>query len=128
MPVLVIHDTGFPFGSLKMCQELAAGLPDARLVIVEGDGEAEIEAIDAFLREGDEPAPPTASADATSLLTPREREVLRLIAEGRTNSEISADLVLSVRTVARHITNIYAKIGARSKAEATAYAIRHTIV
>lgn len=58
-------------------------------------------------------------------LTGREVEVLRLVAEGRTNREISDELVLSLRTVARHITNIYAKIGAANKAEATAYAIRH---
>jgi class 3 adenylate cyclase/DNA-binding CsgD family transcriptional regulator len=58
-------------------------------------------------------------------LTDREVEVLRLIAAGRTNAEISLELVLSMRTVARHITNIYGKIGARSKADATAYAIRH---
>ncbi len=60
-------------------------------------------------------------------LTAREAEVLHLIAAGRTNTEISADLVLSVRTVARHITNIYAKIGTRSKAEATAYAIQRNL-
>ena len=58
-------------------------------------------------------------------LTAREIEVLRLIADGRTNLEISRELVLSLRTVARHITNIYGKIGARGKADATAYAIRH---
>jgi len=60
-------------------------------------------------------------------LTGREVEVLRLIAAGRTNREISGDLVLSERTVARHITNIYGKIGAANKAEATAYAIRHNL-
>jgi DNA-binding CsgD family transcriptional regulator len=58
-------------------------------------------------------------------LTPREGEVLRLIAVGRTNREISDDLTLSVRTVARHITNIYVKIGARGKADATSYAHRN---
>jgi DNA-binding NarL/FixJ family response regulator len=47
-----------------------------------------------------------------------------LIANGRTNSEIAMELVLSIRTVARHITNIYGKIGARGRADATAYAIR----
>ncbi|TMG02516.1 MAG: alpha/beta fold hydrolase [Chloroflexi bacterium] len=60
-------------------------------------------------------------------LTAREVEVLRLIAAGRTNLEISRELVLSLRTVARHITNIYGKIGARGKADATAYAIRHQL-
>ena len=58
-------------------------------------------------------------------LTAREVEVLRLIAAGRTNFEISRELVLSLRTVARHITNIYGKIGARGKADAASYAIRH---
>ena len=58
-------------------------------------------------------------------LTGREVEVLRLIAAGRTNRQISDDLVLSLRTVARHVTNIYVKIGAGNKADATAYAIRH---
>jgi class 3 adenylate cyclase len=57
-------------------------------------------------------------------LTAREVEVLRLIAAGRTNSEIAADLMLSVRTVARHITNLYTKIGVRNKVEATEYAHR----
>jgi class 3 adenylate cyclase/DNA-binding CsgD family transcriptional regulator/tetratricopeptide (TPR) repeat protein len=58
-------------------------------------------------------------------LTPREVEVLRLIAAGRTNTEIADELTLSVRTVARHITNIYTKIEARNKVEATDYAHRH---
>jgi DNA-binding CsgD family transcriptional regulator len=48
------------------------------------------------------------------VLTPRETEVLRLLAAGRTSSEISRELTLSVRTVGRHITNIYGKIGART--------------
>jgi DNA-binding CsgD family transcriptional regulator len=60
-----------------------------------------------------------------SVLTPREAEILRLIANGRSSSEISHNLTLSVRTVGRHITNIYAKIGARTRADATAYAIRN---
>jgi DNA-binding CsgD family transcriptional regulator len=44
------------------------------------------------------------------------------------SSDISRDLTLSVRTVGRHVTNIYAKIGARTRAHATAYAIRNRIV
>ena len=58
-------------------------------------------------------------------LSAREVEVLRLIAAGRSNREISEELTLSVRTVARHIANIYTKIGTRNKAEATDYAHRH---
>jgi len=56
-------------------------------------------------------------------LTQREVEVLCLIATGKSNSEIAEALVLSVRTVERHITNIYAKINARGRADATSYAI-----
>jgi non-specific serine/threonine protein kinase len=61
-------------------------------------------------------------------LTAREVEVLRLVARGQSNKEIAAELVLSVRTVERHITNIYGKIGARGKADATAYAIHRGLV
>jgi DNA-binding NarL/FixJ family response regulator len=58
-------------------------------------------------------------------LTARELEVLRLLAAGHTNREIADVLVLSLRTIERHINNLYAKIGARGKADATAYAFRH---
>ena len=44
------------------------------------------------------------------------------------NREIADELALSVRTVERHITNLYAKIGARRKADATAYAFRHGFI
>ena len=58
-------------------------------------------------------------------LTERELEVLRLIAAGKSNREIGDDLFISVRTVERHITNIYRKIDAHGRADATAYALRH---
>jgi predicted ATPase/DNA-binding CsgD family transcriptional regulator len=57
-------------------------------------------------------------------LTRREREVLELVAAGHTSKEISSSLGLSVRTVDRHLANIYAKIGARGRAEAIAFALR----
>jgi DNA-binding NarL/FixJ family response regulator len=63
-------------------------------------------------------------------LTPRELEILRLIATGKNNQEIAAILVLSVRTVERHISNIYSKIGASgavARATATAYALHHDL-
>jgi len=58
-------------------------------------------------------------------LTRREVEILRLLAEGRRNQEIGTELTLSVRTVERHITNLYAKIHACGRAEATEYALSH---
>jgi DNA-binding CsgD family transcriptional regulator len=57
-------------------------------------------------------------------LTPREIGVLRLVAAARTNKEIAGELFISVATVERHVANIYRKIGARSRVEATSYALR----
>jgi DNA-binding CsgD family transcriptional regulator len=57
-------------------------------------------------------------------LTPREIGVLRLVAGARTNKEIAGELFISVATVERHVANIYRKIGARSRVEATSYALR----
>jgi predicted ATPase/DNA-binding CsgD family transcriptional regulator len=61
-------------------------------------------------------------------LTERELDVLRLIADGKSTKEIAAALVVSRHTVERHITHIYQKTGTRSRAEATAYALRHGLV
>jgi predicted ATPase/class 3 adenylate cyclase/DNA-binding CsgD family transcriptional regulator len=58
-------------------------------------------------------------------LSAREAEVLRLIAAGCSTREIAEQLVISSHTVERHITHVYQKIGARGRAEATAYALRH---
>ena len=62
------------------------------------------------------------------LLTPRELEVLKLIAEGHTSKEIAAMLVISVKTVDRHRTNMLDKLGMRDRVELTRYAIRRGLV
>ncbi len=59
-------------------------------------------------------------------LTKREAEVLALLASGKTNKEMAAHLFLSDKTIERHITGLYRKIGARGRADATAYALRRT--
>ncbi|MGH9009324.1 MAG: LuxR C-terminal-related transcriptional regulator [Acidimicrobiia bacterium] len=61
-------------------------------------------------------------------LTEREVEVLRLIAAGLTNNEIAATLYLSTKTVSRHLSNIFTKIGVTSRAGATAFAFEHRLV
>ena len=58
-------------------------------------------------------------------LTEREAEVLNLVAAGRTNRDIAGALVISEKTVARHLSNIFTKIGAASRTEAAAYAYTH---
>ncbi|MGN6755748.1 MAG: helix-turn-helix transcriptional regulator [Thermomicrobiales bacterium] len=70
-------------------------------------------------------APPTtATPDG---LSRREVEVLRLLAAGQRNQAIAEALFLSPRTVQRHIANVYLKIGAHNRAEATTYALRHQL-
>lgn len=61
-------------------------------------------------------------------LTPREVDVVRLVATGSTNRQIAHALVLSEKTVARHLSNVYAKLGISSRAAATAYAYDHGLV
>ena len=61
-------------------------------------------------------------------LTGRELEVLRLVAGGRTNKGIADELVLSERTVDRHVSNILAKLRVTSRAAATAYAYEHRLL
>jgi DNA-binding NarL/FixJ family response regulator len=61
----------------------------------------------------------------TEALTARETEVLRLVAEGKTNHAIAVDLVISDHTVRRHIQNIFTKIGVSSRTAAAAYAYQH---
>lgn len=69
-----------------------------------------------------------AASDDTHGLTARELQVLRLVAAGETNKAIAAELVLSERTVDRHVSNIFTKLGVSSRAAATAYAYEHTLV
>jgi pimeloyl-ACP methyl ester carboxylesterase/DNA-binding CsgD family transcriptional regulator len=136
-PTLVVHDPAFPFGSFDLCRAVVAGIPDARLVVVSdrpmmgGAFEETLPAIDRFLRLGNDETGDEGSGAAVACnalaLTRREHEVLRLIATGRSNKAIASALAMSERTVARHVTNIYAKIGTRTRASATAYAIRNRL-
>jgi ATP/maltotriose-dependent transcriptional regulator MalT len=64
----------------------------------------------------------------TSPLTKRECEVLRLVADGRTNRQIAEQLVLSEHTVNRHVTNILAKLGSASRSAAVAEALRRELI
>jgi DNA-binding NarL/FixJ family response regulator len=61
-------------------------------------------------------------------LTAREVEVLRLVAAGKTNRQIAAELVISEKTVATHVSNIFTKLGLSSRAAATAYAYEHQLL
>lgn len=122
-PALVIHrrdDRAMPFAQGR---EVASLLPDAQFVAAEGDAhppwlgdsEAIVAAVRAFL------APP-------SELSAREAEVLRLVAEGLSDGEIAARLIVSPHTVHRHVANIRTKLGQPSRAAAAADATRRGLI
>ena len=72
--------------------------------------------------------PPVANGELPDSLTPREAQVLARIAEGLSNSEIAAALVVSETTVKTHVNHLFAKIGARDRAQAVRYAYTHDLV
>ena len=69
-----------------------------------------------------------AGCDSAHGLTKRELEVLRLVAAGKGNRQIAAELVISDHTVRRHLQNIFAKLRLSSRAAATAFAFEHGLV
>jgi DNA-binding NarL/FixJ family response regulator len=83
-------------------------------------------AVDTLIRDFIERA--DERGDDFELLTPRELEVLKLIAEGHTSKEIAAMLVISIKTVDRHRTNMLEKLGMRDRVELTRYAIRRGLI
>lgn len=72
--------------------------------------------------------PAAGKGGGAGALTSREVEVLRLVAAGRTNRMIAGDLRISEKTVARHVSNIFTKLGLSSRAAATAYAYTHDLM
>jgi DNA-binding NarL/FixJ family response regulator len=108
-----------PADALPTVDNLATS--DAVRLFVRGAGQVRPD-FEVICRAGAEPAVPPPAG-----LTRCETEVLRLIVEGRSNPEIAHALTLSTRTVERHIANLYPKLGARNRAEATAYALRHAL-
>lgn len=111
--------------------EYEATLALARARFAEGDFQAELAAGRALsLEQGVDYALhlPTPLALPSQELTTREREVARLIAEGYANGEIADELVLSKRTVEKHIANILSKLGLTSRAQLVRWAIDHGLI
>ncbi len=136
-PTLVLHRTDIEQIPRAVSEELAAALPNGHLRLLAGSSPAlffenideVVRAITDFVIEGRPDGRPQRSAVPRNAhgLTARELDVLRLIAQGETNAEIAHRLTLSVNTVERHVANLYRKIDARGRADATAFALRQGI-
>ncbi len=152
----MIHRRGDLAVSFEQGREAAASVPGARFLSFEGKnhlplpGEPELEQILEAIRdfvtadsptrcneqdgvstcEGSEPGgtPAAMLLPASENLSPREVEVLRLVAAGKSNPEIATALVISLYTVYRHVNHILAKTGCNNRVEAATYAHRHGIV
>lgn len=131
-PTLVLHardDACAPFEEGRM---LAGGIPGARFVPLDSRNHILLPdepAWQIFLDEvrrflGATVPDPGAEPDGIPALSGREREVLALVASGASNEDIARELVMSVRTVERHLSNIYAKLGLSGKAARAAAAAR----
>ena len=127
VPTLVLHSLRDQMNDFEHGRLLATRIPGARLVPLDSDNHIVL---------GDEPAwpvfvdevrsfvaPDGTPAASTDGLSPREREVLDLVADGRSNEEIAAALHLSVRTVERHLQNCYAKLGVHGQSARAAAAV-----
>ncbi len=143
---LVVQRRELAWLDLSVGREIAAAIPNARFMVQDGssvppflgDMEGVAQTIDGFRGEpvrqtlpafkpsssGKIQLTPVKFAASSPRLSPRQREILGLIASGKTNREIAAELVLSLRTVERHVNDIYAKLGVRNRTEAVAFALR----
>jgi pimeloyl-ACP methyl ester carboxylesterase/DNA-binding CsgD family transcriptional regulator len=128
-PTMVVHARGDAVVPFEEGRLVAAAIPGARFVPIEGrnhillaDEPAWGEFVAAF-RSFIAPEAP-AAGPALAELSARERDVLRLVAEGLDNEAIATRLVLSVRTVERHLSNVYAKLGVSGRSARAAAAAR----
>lgn len=134
VPTLVLHSRGDRMVEFEEARRLAREVPGARLVALESDNHillADEPAWPVFLREVTDFLAPEAVAGAhasvpvTSVLSARELDVLRLAADGHDNAVIAGRLVLSQRTVERHLQNVYLKLGLTGATARTAAVARY---
>jgi DNA-binding CsgD family transcriptional regulator/pimeloyl-ACP methyl ester carboxylesterase len=132
-PTLVLHERGFTAVAYGEASRLAAAIPGARLVITEGssfevDSAQGLPAIDHFLIDLPTSSPTYPQAADTVPLSSREIEVLRLLAEGKSNPQIAAALFITRNTVQNHVSSILIKTNLNNRAQAAVYAKEHGIV
>lgn len=129
VPTLVMCPRGARMSRPSDAVDIASRIPKGKAVLIDGSHigpvdelmQPALDVIEQFVAElGASPAPPHASVT----LSKRESEILSLVAAGRRNHEVAHQLVISERTVARHVSNIYLKLGVHGRAEAAAWAVR----
>jgi pimeloyl-ACP methyl ester carboxylesterase/DNA-binding CsgD family transcriptional regulator len=128
VPTLVLHSLGDRMNPFVCARQLASNIHGARLVALESDNHILLEdepawpvflgEVTEFLADGAQARLPGAG-DPRDVLSPRELEVLSLAAQGHDNAAIAVHLTLSVRTVERHLQNIYEKLGLGGKSART---------
>jgi DNA-binding CsgD family transcriptional regulator len=142
VPTLVTHAVGNSRVPVQEGQLLASMIPQAKLIGLESSNHLTLADEPAwpellaqlcnFVRTGEvtdtKPAIQPRADAPVDALTPREVEVLRLIAKGRSNQEIADQLVISFNTVTNHVKNILAKTHAGNRTEAANYAHEHGLV
>jgi DNA-binding NarL/FixJ family response regulator len=147
-PDVVVLDVNLPkLSGYELCRRFKEADPSARVLFLSGERTEWFDRVAGLLLGGDDyavkpfdpdelvgrvrsllaqPAPPVPERMAS--LTPRELQVLRLLAAGRSQREIADELVISPRTVGTHIEHILEKLGVRSRAQAIALAYREELV
>lgn len=134
-PTLVLHRRDFHGMKIAFSTDLAARMPNAKLMILDGAfgyfyGEnvhSIARIIDDFLSKGKDQHS-NATRQFGDALTARELEILTLLAAGLRDKEIAARLNLTTFTVHRHVANVYKKIDAHGRADATAFAMREGLL
>jgi pimeloyl-ACP methyl ester carboxylesterase/DNA-binding CsgD family transcriptional regulator len=131
LPTLVLHSVGDRMNSFEYARHLAANIAGARLVALDSENHIVLEDEPAWPVFVDEvrqflsaDGPPAPAPALTELLSPRELDVLRLVADGLDNERIGAQLHLSTRTVERHLQNVYGKLGVGGRTARVAAAAR----
>lgn len=133
VPTLVLHRRGDRAIPFALGRDVARRVPGSEFVALDGvdhfpwrgDAEAVAGAVLRFLGVS---VPARASAAPAAELSERELEVLRLIAQGRTDAQIAQALTLSAHTVHRHVANIRTKLGVPSRSAAAAWAAEHELL
>jgi DNA-binding CsgD family transcriptional regulator/pimeloyl-ACP methyl ester carboxylesterase len=135
-PALVLHPRKWRLPPAEESMRFAASIPGARFQLIDGSyiyGQADqgLAATDAFLADLHVSPPASLATDTprqANGLSAREIEVLRLLAAGRSNQQIAAELIISQSTVAKHVTSILTKTGAANRTEAAVHAKERGLV